>query len=49
MPEHEDEFKKLKNVLAGKLVVQLYDLDVPITILTDASRLFDSGSQWCSM
>ena len=43
MPEHEDEFKKLKNVLAGKLVVQPYDPDVPITILTDASRLFGLG------
>ena len=43
LPEHEDEFRKLKNVLAGKLVVQPYDPDVPITILTDASRLFGLG------
>ena len=43
LPEHEDEFKKLKNMLAGKLVVQPYDPDVPITILTDASRLFGLG------
>ena len=34
---------KLKNVLTGKLVVQPYDPDVPITILTDASRLFGLG------
>ena len=30
-------------MLAGKLVVQPYDPDVPITILTDASRLFGLG------
>ena len=43
LPEHEVEFAKLKNVLAGKLVVQPYDPEVPVTILTDASRLFGLG------
>ena len=43
LPEHEEEFSKLKNVLAGKLVVQPYDPELPVTILTDASRLFGLG------
>ena len=44
LPEHEEEFTKLKNVLSGKLVVQPYDPDVPVTVLTDASRPFGLGS-----
>lgn len=43
LPEHEEEFSKLKNVLSGKLTVHPYDLDVPVTILTCASRLFGLG------
>ena len=43
LPEHEDEFNRLKNVLAGDLVVQPYNPELDVTILTDASRLFGLG------
>ena len=43
LPEHEEEFNRLKDVLAEDLVVQPYDPELPVTILTDASRLFGLG------
>ena len=48
LPEHEDEFNRPKNVLAGDLVVQPYNPELDVTILTDASpaSLYTSTTSW---
>ena len=43
LPEHHEEFIRLRKLLSGHLVVHHYDSSLPVTLLTDASRLHGLG------
>jgi len=43
LPEHEEDFIKIKNVLTEKMLVNHFDSRLPVTVLTDASRLHGIG------
>ena len=43
LDEHEEEFDKIKCLLTSDMVVMHFDPNLPVTILTDASRLHGLG------
>ena len=43
LDEHEEEFKKVKEMLTSKHVVKPYDTSLDTVLLTDASRLYGLG------
>ena len=43
LEEHQEEFDKIKRLLTSDMVVMHFDPNLPVTILTDASRLHGLG------
>ena len=43
LPEHEDEFLFVKNLLTSPMIVHFFDPDLPTPLLTDASKLHGIG------
>ena len=43
LPEHQEDFKKVKKLLTSDIVVTHFDPNLPVTFLTDASRLHGLG------
>jgi len=43
LPEHEEEFELVKKVLTKHMLVNHFDSRLPVTVLTDASRLHGIG------
>ena len=47
LPEHSEEFDKLKRLLSEKLLTRHFNPDLPVQLLTDASRLHGLGYALC--
>lgn len=43
LPEHENQFRKIKRLLTSDMLVKPYDKNLPTELLTDASRLHGLG------
>ena len=43
LPEHQNDFEKVKKLLTSDMVVTHFDPNLPVTVLTDASRLHGLG------
>ena len=43
LPEHQEDFEKIKKLLTSDMVVTHFDPNLPVTVLTDASRLHGLG------
>ena len=43
LEEHQEEFQRIKTLLTSDMVVTHFDPDLPVTLLTDASRLHGLG------
>ena len=39
LPEHQEDFEKVKRLLTSDMVVTHFDPNLPVTVLTDASLL----------
>ena len=47
LPEHEEEFNNLKNILSANLLSKHFNPSKPVTLLTDASRQHGVGFALC--
>ena len=43
LPDHEDEFNSVKEILCSSLVVKPFDANLPTYLIMDASRLHGLG------
>ena len=43
LPEHQEDFEKVKKLLTSDMVVTHFDPNLPVTVLTDPSRLHSLG------
>ena len=43
LPEHEEEFRLVKELLVSPKIVKPFDPDLPTELLTDASNLYGLG------
>ena len=47
LPEHEEEFVKMKSILSDKLLTRHFDPSLPVQLLADASRQHGLGYALC--
>ena len=47
LPDHDQEFKTMKNVLSDRLLTKHFDSSRPVQLLTDASRHHGLGYALC--